>query len=560
MGTPCRRLRGAAAWLVRSVLLLPFAVALPAQVVPPIDLVQTSCTQVVDPKLPGAGVQIAFEVQSAQRLAEVEVLLVQQGATVGTILARRVATGRPIVHVWDGRTVTAGTTSVAVVPGRYDVRIVATGRAPLATDTVDLPLHVVRLGVTAIAARSSQAASEWQMVYFKRGTAAAFYGVPALREYRNVADAGQVSDLDYDDGQPRPPVPLHTDTASPALEGLTYEDDRYNYPLCFRAGTQPTFAVTFGSTCTGPAGVALPVVYPTGGLKVRCAVGSSLGAWVTPATEIVAGGTVDFVGPALPADAGRTDVALQWSFQGSLDGGATWTPIPGGFTTQHRFYTQLSAPLFANTAGVQHSGPWVEVADYLHQWKSALAIDTSTADGVTAAVILGFGGQVGSLTTAIEGVRYDAYPLGGDGGASHYYTGTHSVQLSRLLDAHANGVFVNCSDCAASTAAMLGMLGVADVQMQRLGAMTLRAIRGIGAPAYTLSLWGSAHSFSYHHIVTRTGGAYVCDACMWVDEDGNPNALPGLPGYNVDRPWTHYAALAASNVITFQLESLPTLN
>jgi hypothetical protein len=405
------------------------------------------------------------------------------------------------------------------------------------------------------------------MVYFKRGTVAGtnFYATPVLREYLNIADAGQVSDMDRNDGMPRPSVPIHTATASPLLEGTGYEDDAYNYPVCYLAGVQPRFEVRFGGNGTTMAGLSMGAKYPIAGVLLRSRLTSSLGPWTSNHVAIVPGAPVVFQGPPLPNRFARTDAVLQWTFESSTDGGGTWRAVPGHVRTQHRFFTVLGVPRFGSAAGTQHSGPWVEIVDQALQWQQALGTDPVTAAGLTEAIIKGFGGQVPGVPLPIENVRYDTNILGGDGGASHYYGTSHSVALSRLLDDHQNGLFVNCSDCASSTAAMLGMLGIQGVQLNRLGSMTLRAIRGIGAPSYTLALWGStfSHGFSYHHVVTRTAGTTICDACLWVDEDGNPNALPGSPGYNVDRPWAgsqaSYQSLLATAPISAQLEPLPVL-
>jgi hypothetical protein len=312
------------------------------------------------------------------------------------------------------------------------------------------------------------------------------------------------------------------------------------------------------------SGLSMGAKHPIAGVWLRCRAQSTLGAWTSNHVALAPGVPLVFQGPPLPNDVGRTDVTMVWSFESSHDTGASWQAIAGAVTTQHRFYTVLGVPRFAQTTGPQHSGPWVEVAELAHTWKQALGLPTATPAALAEVLVKGFGGQIGSLTAAIEGVRYDCGPLGGDGGMSYYYSSSHAVQLSRLLDNHANGVFVNCSDCASSLAAMMGMLGLQGVQMQRLGNMSLRAIRGIGAPSYTLNLWGGgSHGFSYHHVVTRTAGTTVCDACLWVDEDGNPNALPGVPGYNHDRQYsgtaTSYAPLLAWAPISFVLESLPVL-
>lgn len=554
-------------WLAAALALGVLALPATARAqTPGFAIANAAWPEVVDPKLPGARVDFGFDLQPLGVSADVTLTLRQNGVDVGRIWSWSIRNSRAhIVHPWDGRTVTtAGGATVAVAPGSYEVVVRAVELGTHNVVQVQRPLHLVRVGITEIEAQPNGTDTEWQMVYFKRGTQVAptFYVTPAIHEYLNVAGAGEVSDLDLDNGQPRPVAPLHTDTASPPMEGLNYEDDSYNFPVCYRAGVQPKLQVTFGSSCTGPNGQAMGVGYPVAGMRLRCVVDSTAGAWSPPSADLQPGGTADYYGPALPAEVGRLDTTMFWAFESSTDGGASWSRLPGALQTQHRFYTILGRPIFASTVGTQHAGPWVEVVDYLHQWKTALGIYTSNAATVTQALIVGFGGQVGSLTTAIEGVRYDAYPLGGDGGASHYFLSS-SVQLAKLLDAHANGVFVNCSDCASATATMMSMLGVPSVQMVYLGPMTLRAIRGIGAPAYTLSLWGSAHGFSYHHVVSRDAGAHICDACLWVDEDGSPSTLPGTPGYNVDRVWTNrpvaYMDLLATAPFTKTLQSLPTL-
>src|SRR5439155_17964912 len=130
--------------------------------------------------------------------------------------------------------------------------------------------------------------------------------------------------------------------------------------------------------------------------------------WLTAGNVATPGGTATFSGPSLPTSVGRTDVPVAWTFDCIADGGATWQPIPGRIDTQHRFYTILDAPQWgAGGTGLQYAGPWVEVLDDIHVWKTALGIDTSTASGVVEALIKGFSGQIGSLTAAIEGVIYD---------------------------------------------------------------------------------------------------------------------------------------------------------
>lgn len=550
---------------VMSLLAAVMSGAVTAQV---FTITGASCPRVADPKLANARIDIAVAMSPASGMAEVNMTLLRAGAPLGAIWSGRVdCANTSFSHSWDGRLLLPpATVRKWVDNGAYQVLIDARKVSTGATASVTLPLQIVRLGITEISALPAGPDTEWQMVYFKRGTAAGtfFYATPAIHEYLNVAGTGEVSDLDRNDGLPRPSVPVHTATASPLIEGTTYEDDAYNYPVCYIENVAPRFEVRFGATSTSAAGTAIGAKYPVGGVLIRCRADSPLGPWTSLHSSISPGGSEVFVGPTLPYGFRCHDFSITWWFESSTDGGLTWARVAGHVATAHRLYTTLGIPRFGGTTGVQYAGPWVEVADYARAWSAALGLDTPTPSLLTQVVIKGFGGQIGSLTTAIEGVRYDAYPLGGDGGASHYFQSSHSVQLSRWLDNHTNGVFVNCSDCASASSAMLGMLGLQTVQMNRLGSMTLRAIRGIGAPAYTLDLWGGGgHGFSYHHVVTRTAGQSICDACLWVDEDGSPMALPGSPGFNHDRPWAgtwaSYMTLLATGPITFQLEPLPTL-
>ncbi|MBL8754979.1 MAG: hypothetical protein JNK15_16865 [Planctomycetes bacterium] len=527
------------------------------------------CPRVADPKLDDARIGLGLALRPPGGFATVTMTLLQQGVVLGRIWQGRIACNAiPFEYAWDGRLAIAPSTQRKWVDtGSYEVQFEAVQDGTQAYSMQRRPLQIVRLGITEVAALPNGANTEWQMVYFKRGTIAGtnFYATPVLREYLNVADAGQVGDLDRNDGLPRASVAIHTGTSSPLLEGTAYEDDAYNYPLCYLGGVQPRFEVRFGGNGTTMGGLPMGAKYPIPGVMLRARLTSSLGPWTTNHVAIAPGVPVVFQGPPLPNRFARTDAVLQWSFECSTDGGANWQAVPGHVRTQHRFVTVLGVPRFGGATSTQYSGPWVEVVDHALQWQQAIGTDPATAAGLTEAVVKGFGGQVPGVPLPIEDVRYDTNILGGDGGASHYYDGSHSVALSRLLDNHQNGLFVNCSDCASSTAAMLGMLGVQGVQMNRLGSMSLRAIRGIGAPNYTLALWGStfSHGFSYHHVVTRTAGTTICDACLWVDEDGNPNALPGTPGHNVDRPWsgsaTSYQSLLAWAPISATLEPLPLL-
>ncbi len=552
----CRALLGAAALLL---LLAPAAPgrALPKKVTG--RLIPGAYTRIADPKLAHGGVHVRYFLKPATGRWRV-IAEVLQGAAVIRTLSDSVVHGSAsaIKLFWDGKN--GG--GAFVDPGDYTIRIRApeSGSAPLL-----YPVNIVRLGITEIEARPNGGTNEWQMVYFRKSTTYAFYATPAIHEYLSVKDTGEVSDLDLNDGSPRPAVPVHTATHEPVMEGANYDDDEYNYPLCYLVNTQPVLELTFGAEGTSALTAApVPAGYPVSGYEIRVQGEDSEGAWTGTTTSITPGGTALLTGPALPSEAMRTDVGVTWRWQYRATGAAEWLDVSGSFTTAHRFYTIVNAPQFASGAsGTQYSGPWVEVAEYLNSWRIGLvkrAVDQATTNQV---MVLGIFGQQGGLPTAIEGVMYDCPIVGGDGGATHYYSfGTVTMDLSALLNAHAKGKYVNCSDCAGLSSSMIAMLGVVNVKMVMLGYMNLKAIWGIGCPGYTLNLWGGSHAFSYHHIITRDNATHVSDACMWVDEDGSPTTLPGTPGYNHDRLWTGtsgYMYLAASNNVTKTVEVLPKL-
>ncbi len=533
---------------------------------PPLPLLDPDhCPRVVDPKLANGEAPVSFFLSPPDTTFRVTVLVTQGAAPQPLRFVRLLYHGdmtgsvAPISLSWDGRDFRGRYVS----PGDYDVRITAESSG---TETLVYPVSIVRLGITEIEAQPDLGQDEWQMVYFRKPGTYGFYATPATGEYVNRAGDGEISDLDLDDGDPRPPVPLHTTTDEPVMDGSVYETDAHNYPLCYLMGASPRFLVTMGSSATSSGGTVASPGYPVPGFELRGLAEDGAGTWTSQADDIVPGGQYTYTGPSLPTEATRVDRVVRWTWQYRATGETEWWEIPGELVTGHRFYTNVGAPFWAaGASGTQYAGPWVEVSEYLHTFSEALAIDTYDEADVTEALVKGFFGQNGPLSTAIEDIVYDTYAMGGDGGANHYYIwGGNRTRLTRLLNNHALGRYVNCSDVASLSSVMLGMLGVQDVQMVYLGEMWLRAIWGIGCPDYTLDLWAghASHGFGYHHIVTRDGADHVSDACMWVDEDGSPDTLPGVPGFNCDRPWDGawgYNALSSSNNVSKNLDPLPRI-
>ncbi|MBC8330286.1 MAG: hypothetical protein H8E31_16245 [Planctomycetes bacterium] len=536
----------------------PGAAAVPqAPAGPRAGLAAVDCSRLADPKLDGGGVRLRLLVSPAGRQTTLRLRVVRNGAALRTVYQTVTGAADPLELFWDGRT-DAGLWA-DTGPCELVVKDLGSG------DRLAFPVDIVRLGIRSLRAESTGPTGEWQMVYFKKGSNRTFYATPAFHEYLSIAEDDETSDLDFDDGRPRPPVALHRDTAEPVMDGDRYETCSFNYPLCYLAGQRPVFEVGFGASATSATGRPMTTGLPVAGIELRCVVRGDDGDidWSSVVHASVTGQPL-LVGPRLPQHAGRTDLIYRWSWQCRPEGGSDWEDLQGSFDTEHRFYTLIGPPQFAGgVTGTQYTGPWVEVADYLATWSGGLGFATDSQAGVVQSLVRGFQGQEGPFPLSIEGVVYDTYTHGGDGGASHYFSSSaHRINLSGLLDAHASGKYVNCSDCAGATSGMLAMLGVSDVQMLRLGSMNLNCIWGIGTTGYTMNLWGSGHSFSYHHIITRDQGTHVSDACMRLDEDGSPRLTPGIPGHNHDRPWDGvdgYDALSSTNHPSRTYQDLPKL-
>ena len=512
-------------------------------------------TRIADPKLPGGGARFGLHVEGPHSpvMASMEVL------QAGVVVAKPwtgFLTDRSIQLIsWDGLDDLGNRCST----GSYTVRISTPGQPAL-----DLPLDNVRLGVSEIEAQSSAAGNdEFPMVYFRKGSTYAFYATPAIHEYANLAPAGEISDLDQDSGEPRPVVAVHTDTDSPVLNGTNYEAATYNYPLAYTMGAAPVLEFTFGSGGTAADGSAMGTGYPVPGLDLRCVL--TMQGAIVASGPISPGGTATLSLPNLPSDVRRTDEVVGVSWQYAPTGTSEWSDVPGERSIPLRFYTLLGPPVWAAGAPneTRYAGPWVEVAEYVSTWKDVLAMPTYGQRKLTALFVRGFFGQNGGLSEPIEELLYDCPPLGGDGGNTHYFNWTKwEMDLSRLLNNHAKGVYVNCTDTMGATTTMLSMMGSTGVRPVRLGSMSLKAIWGIGAPEYTTDLWGNGkHGFSYHHIVTDANGLTVSDTCMQLDEDGSPGNTPGVPGWNSHRNWkdatTGYNVLSCYNNAKKTLEALP---
>ena len=394
------------------------------------DLVLDHATLIADPKLPGGGPHYALHLSPGSGSAQATMEVLQGPTVLATPWVGNVSEAAVTILGWDGRDDHGAWCST----GNYTVRFSAPGMT-----TLDVPLDVVRLGVVEMEANDSPAGDdEFPMVYFRKGGTYSYYATPQIHEYANLAPAGEVSDLDQDDGAARAVVPVHSDTATPVLDaGGNYETATYNYPLAYVMGTSPRLELKWGVQGTTSDGQPMAAGYPVAGFDLRAVVRAG-GASIATA-PITPGGlsTVDL--DALPTDVQRNELNLRLRWQYSLTGSGNWVDIPGERVIPLRIYTLLAAPTWkAGASGTRYAGPWVEVAEYVATWKDVLGLPSYGERTLTSLFVQGFVGQNGGLEEALEGVVYDCYPMGGDGGATHYFS-NDQAQLSRLLWGHANG-------------------------------------------------------------------------------------------------------------------------
>ncbi|MFT4538043.1 MAG: hypothetical protein ACI841_001140 [Planctomycetota bacterium] len=514
-----------------------------------------SGTLVADPKLHGGGVSalIALDGTSATITTAVEI---RQGATlIDTCWNGSLTGGAPATAIhWAGK----DTLGDWCATGSYTLRITDGSSLQL-----DIPISLVRLGVVEMDAQESATGNDsWQMVYFKKQSIFSFYATPAIHEYRNVARSGDVSDLDLNNGDPRANVRVNPYTDRPVMDGNQYDQQTYNYPLAYLMGSRPMVELTLGDSATDANGAAIGVGYPIPGIPIRSELWFD-DTLLTHSGSVTPAGSFTFELLGLPKKVDRLDMRLRIQWQYMDPASSEWTNIEGSTSIPMRFYTLLGEPRFGGSAsGTQYSGPWVEVADYYAKWNKRLQLPANTVESVTELQVKGFFGQNNGIQTAIEDVLYDAYPLGGDGGSTHYFNwSTWEMRLSRMLGDTLYGRYVNCTDNMGSTTTMLSMMGVPNMRPVHLGTMSLKAIWGIGATSYTTDLWGGgSHGFSYHHIVTDDDGVTVSDNCLQLDEDGTPGSTPGIPGWNHHRLWAGtggYNALSSYNNTNTTLEPLP---
>ncbi len=220
---------------------------------------------------------------------------------------------------------------------------------------------------------------------------------------------------------------------------------------------------------------------------------------------------------------------VRWLWQYRRFLGEPWAPFA---RSRHKIYTVLNVPTlpWQQTWHPDNTQlPWVEVLDFACRWAAAAVTEASAAARITTAV----------YNLSPELIVYNCPNLGAPMYVvPDYSSPPHmfdcSAFLDRLQGEFGRGPFVNCSDCAAIISTFANSVGC-DLWQSRMGifaqGFSLNPILVIGSSRWALPCdWWPG--FGMHEVAWE--GAcreddVIYDACLAIDQDGNPYQSPHVP-------------------------------
>jgi hypothetical protein len=405
--------------------------------------------------------------------------------------------GQTYRDAWDGRDAQGRW----LRPGRYALRLeVARGGQ---AERVERAVHLVRLGALAIVFLDRGDASRVSLQFHRPdpGVSGNPFAVdaagPAWTLPRSPLGPGC---LDAADGSALPGPDPWTDTARPPRDAAGDVAARgRSLPVAYALGASPRLFVSLGSQAAVGA-AAVPAGWPIQGLPLRLVVGGPAALPGVASAPLVAGAQAQVDLPPQGGGVGAALLELELRFE-YQEGGA-WRPIPGAQRTRHGYYRLLGQPVGGQA--------WVGAVDLACRFAGGAPQDGAS---LLSALVRGVNGQ--------QGLRYDEVY-----GASAYSDVDYNLDLGAYLDGQRHGRTINCSDCASLVSALANHCGV-DARVVTIGwNFALHWIRGIGASAFGHSLFGGVHAFSYHDVASRDRGQTIHDACLSVDDDGQPWSAP----------------------------------
>ncbi|MBN8609511.1 MAG: hypothetical protein J0L92_02945 [Deltaproteobacteria bacterium] len=458
-----------------------------------------------DPQLPGFdGWPLVFEAQITDPAQRCRAQITRSTAAVATLVGT--IEGTTCTVLWDGR----GAGGTRVMPGTLEVEGQILDVAGTVLARAPDRVEVVRVGIDRIDLSGETGARQPLLYRAMNGRRDGWFEMPVdFTPFAMGPDDGETasSALELPGGATRTIPGPWADLTSPPLEGAVAEDDVYNLPTAWIAGSRIDYDVHLTSDLAGMEAGGSPTT-----MEVRIAPPSGL--TITGDATFRDDATVRMSGTPVTA-VDRYDVAHAFTFEARRPGGE-WQPMPGAFSITLRMYGLVAAPVFARTS-IPHRA-WVDVVDRITGWVDGASSDQ---DGVGAAIVDGVYNH--------SDLRYDTRA-----GASHYSDylsgwGGGSFEM-QAFEERRYGPVINCSDAASIVSAYANMIGL-DFRYRILTHRTdsgflLNYLQGIGSDAFRFSPFDSGrNSFRYHAIV-NSRDARTWDATLAVDGDGTPSSSP----------------------------------
>ncbi len=443
----------------------------------------------------------------------------------GSVVRRLPTTSRTTNTTWWTSWNGANDQGTLVAPGRYTVRLTASGEA---TGTNTRAINIVRLGARALKFLDAGTTRIPMAYHAADGTSRSYFAIDSAGAHWTLAQSSLgAGALDDSTGRALAGPAPWTNSWAPPLgsNGFVVARGR-SLPVAYKVGSRPNIQLTLGDRAVSK-GAAVGCGYPIPGVSIRLRAGGGVSSSISP------GGTVTVDLAALPAGLGRQDKYVEIRFEYSTDGGASWYSVPGRQATRHQIYTLL---------GTSKLSPWGTASNETRELPFVAAVDEATVsfawgattsatalDGITRAVY-----SKKNLTYDVE-MGSSAYWDGGDLQSNDFAFADFLTNLSR-------GRTVNCSDCANIVSTYSRSIGV-DMKIAILESnFRLNYIKGIGSSLWKkdIFIWGG-DTFSYHAVGTVSNGATVHDACLAVDDGPAPwtieSRVERLP---VDMPLDRY--------------------
>jgi len=244
----------------------------------------------------------------------------------------------------------------------------------------------------------------------------------------------------------------------------------------------------------------------------------------------------------IPGSVGIRNFTWQWLVY-AIPNDAAYCSATSTFNTSHTYYTLLAAPQ------EPMSEPWSSVLDYACNWASGQTSSSSSSQKI----VEGLYNNTDFL--------YDTY----DGSPRYTYNGTTSSfnLTSMLSEIGGTNIVIDCYDMGKALKIFGNALGCGLIYVFSYPFGYLNCIKAIGRgwsnnPFYSNPSYSSyqivgedddyndGRSSFGNHAFCRISTTYY-DACLKVDTDANPDAVPHTESWAYGWDWSTYKSKVVDN-------------